>query len=360
MNKKGLPKLNKHKVVLLCITFNQSKYIDDTMNGFAMQKTDFPFLCCVFDDASTDGEQNILERWIQDHCDRENIEIYDHQLAMIYLAHDKTNHNCLYVIHLQKVNTWGKQVKRELLDYWGQLGEYQAHCEGDDYWIDPLKLQKQIDFMDANPNCSLCFHNAKVIYDTDKRYIGEHRIYSSSRYANQLDVFCDGGFIPTLSIVYRTKMFENFSSYPTTCPVGDLMIQTYATLVGDVYYINESMGVYRRAPGSATHLFASTIDSYVNHHQKFIKWYKDVDIYTKGDIHAIIETAISFSEARIIIATKKYTKLWNPRYRGFLKKQPRNTQFGLFLSMIGLSCIYKAGHEILTIIRRLKVKATFK
>ena len=76
--KQGLPQVDNYKVVVLSITYNQSKYIEDTLNGFAMQRTDFPFLCCVFDDASTDGEQDVLKRWIDNHCNPEEVEIYDH------------------------------------------------------------------------------------------------------------------------------------------------------------------------------------------------------------------------------------------------------------------------------------------
>lgn len=155
--KQGLPQVDKHKVVVLTITYNQSKYIEDTLNSFAMQQTDFPFLCCVFDDASTDGEQEVLKQWVENHCNSEEVEVYDHPLTMILKAPDKNNPNCIYVIHLQKINTWGKPEKRDLLDYWIQFGEYQALCEGDDYWIDSMKLQKQVDILDSNPSLSSCW-----------------------------------------------------------------------------------------------------------------------------------------------------------------------------------------------------------
>ena len=155
--KQGLPQVDNYKVVVLSITYNQSMYIEDTLNGFAMQRTNFPFLCCVFDDASTDGEQDVLKRWIDNHCNPDEVEIYDHPLAIVLMAPDKDNPNCMYAIHLQKVNTWGKPEKRNLLNYWRQFGEFIALCEGDDYWIDSLKLQEQVNFLENNQNVPLCF-----------------------------------------------------------------------------------------------------------------------------------------------------------------------------------------------------------
>ena len=147
---------HEYKVLVYCATFNQSKYIEDTLNGFAIQKTSFPFVCLVIDDASTDGEQDVLKRWIESHCNPKDIEMYDHPLSMILKAPDKDNLNCIYVIHLLKKNLFRKQEKRDIISFWERQCKYEALCEGDDYWIDPLKLQKQVDFMDKNPNYSLC------------------------------------------------------------------------------------------------------------------------------------------------------------------------------------------------------------
>lgn len=317
-------------VSIQCLVYNHEPYLRQCLDGFVMQVTNFKFEAIVHDDVSTDGSVAIIREYAQKYPD-------------------------IIKPILETENQYSKgdgtldRIVNEAC-----RGKYIAICEGDDYWIDPLKLQKQVDFMEDNNDCSLCFHNAEIFYEKDNRFAGKHRIYSESRYANQLDIFCDGGFIPTLSIMYRTKYFENFTEYPDSCPVGDLKIQTYATLVGKVYYINETMGVYRRQPSSATHVFSATIDSYVNHHNRFIQWYKDVDKYTNGKIHSVIQTAISFSEGRIAVAKKDYFKLWNPRYRTFISRHSKNTKIGLYLSMIGCAWIYKLGHNILSVVRKIK------
>ena len=202
MIEQGLPQVDKHKVVVLTITYNHSKYIEDTLKGFAMQQTEFPFLCCVFDDASTDGEQEVLKKWIENHCNSNEIEVYDHPLTIILKAPDKNNPNCIYVIHLQKVNTWGKPEKRDLIDYWKQFGEYIALCEGDDYWIDPLKLQKQVDFMDANPKCSMSFHKVKVDAESHEDYRKSLYDNLEEREYTSLEIF-SCWCVPTASVVIR-------------------------------------------------------------------------------------------------------------------------------------------------------------
>ena len=142
--KQGFPPINNYKVVILCCTYNQSQYIEDSLKGFTMQQFDSPFVCCVFDDASTDEEQEVLKSWIKNHCNSEDVETYEHPLATILWAHDKDNTNCFYAIHLQKINTWGKTEKNDMINHWTKQGKYISLCEGDDYWIDPYKLKKQI------------------------------------------------------------------------------------------------------------------------------------------------------------------------------------------------------------------------
>ena len=165
----SFPKEGEYKVEVQCITYNHSQYIEDTLKGFAMQQTNFPFICCIFDDASTDGEQDVLKRWVENHCNAEDVEKYDHPLAVILKSPDKNNPNCIYVIHLQKVNTWGKPEKREMMAYWEKQCKYIALCEGDDYWIDPFKLQKQVNIMDEEPQISLCYtRNESYSVELDK------------------------------------------------------------------------------------------------------------------------------------------------------------------------------------------------
>ena len=132
-------------VSVLTLAYNQAPYIRECLDGILMQKTNFAFELLIHDDASTDGTADII---------REYEAKYPDIVKPIY----------------QTENQYSKGVKiSSTYQFSRAKGKYIAMCEGDDYWTDPLKLQKQVDFMEANPEYSLCFHNAKVIYqDEDK------------------------------------------------------------------------------------------------------------------------------------------------------------------------------------------------
>lgn len=284
--KEGLPQLDKHKVVVLSITYNQSQYIEETLRGFSIQQTDFPFLCCVFDDASTDGEQDILRRWINDHCNHDDVEVYDHPLAIILKAPDKNNPNCIYVIHLQKFNTWGKPEKKELLNYWQRVGEYIAMCEGDDCWIDSLKLQKQIDFMDANPDYSLCFHNAIVL---NERVESKERIKSFCYFKSDQQIpterLIEDWHIPTASALYRMSSFEQLQ-LPKFFS-GDYILELALATVGKVYYIDRYMSVYRLNNGGVSSMIS--VKKWKNQLFGLLEWY---DNHTSHQYHDEIQLRI--------------------------------------------------------------------
>lgn len=272
--KQGLPHVDKHKVVVLSITYNQSKYIEDTMKGFAMQQTDFPFLCCVFDDASTDGEQDVLRNWIADHCYRDNIEIYDHPLATILMASDKDNPNCIYVVHLQKKNTWGKSEKDEILNYWRNQGEYISLCEGDDYWIFPYKLQKQVDFLDKNSDYVLTHSDFIALNQATGKKIHN----ASSRYTiydgNVFEKLFDGCFIRTPTICYRNINLDlEFKDLPDNTFRGDLLLFYNLATKGKFYFMREEMCVYRVLLESASHTSSAEV--------RKLRWlkYKNLDYF---------------------------------------------------------------------------------
>lgn len=348
------PKQN-YKVLVNCMTYNQSMYIEDALNGFAMQKTDFPFVCLVMDDASTDGEQEVIKAWMERECDMGKAENVEIEKSFVTIVPHKSNSNCTFAFYFLKENLYRSVAKKMcMLTPWHEHCEYEAFCEGDDYWISVEKLQMQVGILDNHPDYSMCFHNSYIREELNASYSGKHRIYNKSRVADTLHIFRDGGFIPTASILIRTNMYLNFEEFPSNCPVGDLRLQIYAAINGDVYYVNELMAVYRRVNTSATHVFASTKEIYTQHHQEFITWYKDVDVYTKGEYHEIIDKSIAFSEARIYIANQNYKPLWSSRYRDYLNDLSYNQRIGLYFNMMGLHFIYRIGHSMMNFTRELK------
>ena len=135
----------EYKVLIRCATFNQSKYIEQALDGFAMQQTSFPFVCLVMDDASTDGEQEVINKWMERECDMHKAETIDIPTSIVIIVPHQTNVSCTFAFYLLKQNLYGTGKKIYYLNPWREKCEYEALCEGDDYWTDPYKLQKQVD-----------------------------------------------------------------------------------------------------------------------------------------------------------------------------------------------------------------------
>lgn len=310
-------------VTIQCLVFNHEPYIRKCLEGFVMQKTNFRYEAIVHDDVSTDGSVNVI---------KEFEEKYPGIIKPIYETENQFSKNDGSLNRVIEEHTRGK---------------YIALCEGDDYWTDPNKLQKQVDYMESHPECSLVFHNAFIEKASIGKIVSSHRICSHPGEISLRKIIRDGGLIPTLSIMYRAAAFKEFNNFPFNCPVGDLRIQTYAAMVGKVHYMNEIMGVYRLVDTSVTHVIADNVNKYINHHEKFIEWYKSVDEYTNYKYKREIKGAIHFSEARIHIAQKEYCKLWNPKFYSYIWNEPINMRMGLLLRMIGLEKLYKIGHSYL-------------
>ena len=163
LNEVYKPKKN-YTVIVKTITFNHSKYIEDSLNGIAMQNTNFPFVNIVLEDNSTDGEQEVIRIWLDRECDMSLAEYYDIPTAVLIIAPHKENINCTFAIYFHKKNLFQqKDIRESQVQPWRSNSKYEALCEGDDYWIDPLKLQKQVDFLDNNPEYGMCFHNVRVV-----------------------------------------------------------------------------------------------------------------------------------------------------------------------------------------------------
>lgn len=205
-------------VSIICNTYNHVSFIRQCLDGFIMQQTSFPIEILVHDDASTDGTADIV---------REYERNYPYLIKPIY----------------QKENQYSKGVKVTLTyQYSRAKGKYIALCEGDDYWTDPLKLQKQVDFLENNFEYSVCGHrfqsyierDSKLLdYDTgiDGEYTLEDLIYRN--------VFCS-----TLSVVFRKESLD--LDWLSKCRRSLDLILAYVLLkAGKGFCINDVMAVYR-------------------------------------------------------------------------------------------------------------------
>ncbi len=209
-------------VTITCTAYNHEAYIRQCLDGFVMQKTNFRFEAIVHDDASTDHTADII---------REYAAKYPDIIKPIYETENQySKHNG----SLQKIMSEACK------------GKYRAMCEGDDYWTDPLKLQKQVDFMEEHEECSMTCSRVKRFSESKQLFIDDYGCYNHSQYIETIDVIEKGGlFISTCSIIYRNKILDNYPEYCKQCHVGDYPLQIMAAMKGRIFYFNEIMAVYR-------------------------------------------------------------------------------------------------------------------
>ncbi len=238
----------KYKVCIRSYTFNHAQYFEDAMNGFVMQKTDFPFVAAIVDDASTDNAQQVISSYFEKNFDTEEPSIAfqeETEYGRVLFARHNTNKNCFFAVVLLKENHYQqKKSKLPYLSRWMEKAEYIALCEGDDYWIDSKKLQIQVDYMDKHPECSMCTHTA--FWETN----GEQRIkgcsYSDERSLSTDEVIRRGGYyLATPSLLYRVNLVKDCPSWRLMANVGDFPLQILGSLRGELHYFPRTMCVYR-------------------------------------------------------------------------------------------------------------------
>lgn len=217
-------------VSVICSTYNHEKYVRDALEGFVMQKTTFPFEVLIHDDASTDRTQDII---------REYEAKYPELIKPIYQTENQYQKpNGVFIIK-------GFQTSRA-------GGKYVAFCEGDDYWTDPLKLQKQYDFMEGHPDYTLCGCSTQWL----NMLTG--KVENKSRTEQDVDLDLKGLVLPKngrpfpyVSFFMKADTWKNVPIWGF--PAGDLQITYYAAIAGKVRMLADNMCVYRwYAKGSWT------------------------------------------------------------------------------------------------------------
>lgn len=297
------PKQN-YKVLVRCMTYNQSKYIEDALNSFAMQQTSFPFVCLVMDDASTDGEQDVIKQWIEQECDMAKAEIINIPTSFVVIVPHKTNATCTFAFYLLTQNLYGTGKKTEYITPWREKCKYEAMCEGDDYWIDSNKLQKQFDFMENHSDCSLCHHDFLVLKDEKlkKRNISipkKQNLASIAKYNT----------VATLSMFYRIPKEPLVpTDFTFDYPVYQFFYNIRLAEMGNIYYINEQMAVYRESDTgiysmqSIEKQFIMSVGNTAN----MIKWFKYR--HKRPEIVRILNRRIFFLTISFIIKALRKRK----------------------------------------------------
>ena len=206
-------------VAVYMICYNCEAYIAQAIEGVLNQQADFAIKLFIGDDASTDGTSSI--------CKMYQARFPQHIELLLHPA------------NIGAVNN-AKAVYEACLS---SGARYIAMCEGDDYWTDPLKLQKQVNLLEANPQFALCFHEIMQLQE-DTKEIKEFYSYTKELY-NTSDVIRLGTFIATPSIVFKAEYLQ-FPSWYFRTSFGDTALILMISLGGDIILIREKMGVYRK------------------------------------------------------------------------------------------------------------------
>lgn len=238
-----------YKVLVLCCTYNQSNYIEDSLRGFAIQKTDFPFVCLVLDDASTDGEQDVIRDFLSREGDTTAAISYEIDESEVIKISHKSNKNCTFAVYFLKKNLYGTDKKESLIEEWRKNCKYEAFCEGDDYWTDSLKLQKQVTFMETHSDYSICFHSV-LIHNIETGRIEQDFITRDVPETSGIKELGEGNYIHTLSVVVRINEDAiRQKNLLSGVPVGDYPTWVIYSQYGKIYKFSECMGVYRYGIG---------------------------------------------------------------------------------------------------------------
>lgn len=212
----------ENKVTVWCMVFNHEKFLRKCLDGFIMQKTNFPFEVIIHDDASTDHSADII---------REYERKYPNLIKPIY---EKENQ---YSIGRERIG---------IIQLKNLTSKYFAICEGDDYWNSPDKLQKQYDYMELHPECSMCLHNT-IIHDLSHRKSDELFFPWKNIHKLTEDEIFFGWHVHTSSYFIRTNSYIDIPKKFLKVWCGDYVYLTYIFTKGEIVALPEVMSVYNYA-----------------------------------------------------------------------------------------------------------------
>jgi len=221
----------KTVVSICCITYNHEPYIKDALDSFLSQSTEFSFEILIHDDASTDSTADIINEYQK---------LYPDIIKPIF----------------QRENQYSKGIKvNPAFNFSRANGKYIALCEGDDYWVDNEKLQKQVAVLESNEQISLIFHSAQELDCVTRNEKIVSRVKQKDGKVSNFKIISGRGIlVPTASMCFRAECLKDkLSIFDKNMPVGDFFMQSLLAFCGAVYYQDSPMSVYRRnAPGAWT------------------------------------------------------------------------------------------------------------
>lgn len=283
------------QVSIICTAYNQEDYIRDAIESFLMQKTRFPFEVIIHDDASTDRTADII---------REYEKKYPNLIKPIYQTENQYSQ--------------GKSV----VDFCRRKskGKYIAICEGDDYWTDPYKLQKQYDAMEQHPEVDMCAHCAECVEADSKKPI--RRIAPAQDavlLTTEQVIIGGGGYFATNSLFYRSSLINNTYEFRKILSM-DLTFQILGSLRGGIWYLPDCMSVYRvAAKNSWTVMQEKDTSAAIAWREKKKKMLDALDRETQYKYTDSIDYVRRRTELKILSLSGKYKEMLAPKYADIVK-----------------------------------------
>jgi glycosyltransferase involved in cell wall biosynthesis len=299
-------------VAIKCLVYNHEPYLRDCFEGFVMQQTSFPFVAIVHDDASTDKSADII---------REYTEKYPDIFRPIYEIENQYS----------KGDGSLNRIMNAAIDATG--AKYVAMCEGDDYWTDPKKLQKQVDFLEANPEYSMCFHRVKVISDFgDGNDFFAHLKEKDYTAAEMFERWT----VPTCSVLYREDVFKAYYRVKSNLAFGDIYLWLSLAKGGKVHCQDFVAGVYRRHSGGASvNISLETRCRLVDQYRMMARCFPEVrDIARKQEDNHL----------RGLIYEKWFPGIWKYRFR-YMLLHPKLFFSSFFTTTLTSYTFHRARHD---------------
>jgi glycosyltransferase involved in cell wall biosynthesis len=268
--------MNKIPIVAIsCQTYNHAPYIEDAMNGFCMQETTFPYVVVIIDDASTDGEQDVIKNYLKEHFDMSNAHEWETNDAQFIDAQHRENTYCWFAVVLLKYNFYQhKKDKWPLIADWVSAAKYVAVCEGDDYWTHSSKLQQQVDFLESHPDYSMCFHDVDIKAEKGRTWYNVYGKLENRDYTGMENLVTWS--VPTCSIVCLSKIYKTRPSN-LKFTMGDNVLILHCSRNGKIRCIQEKMGVYRLTPTSWIGGQSSKVQryKYISHYYGLVEEFEE-------------------------------------------------------------------------------------
>jgi glycosyltransferase involved in cell wall biosynthesis len=210
------------KVSICMITYGHENYIAQAIEGVLMQETNFDFELIVSNDSSPDATDKVVRSIVDNHPNGNRIRYYGHEKNIGMMPN--------FIFAIQQCQ-----------------GKYIALCEGDDYWIDPYKLQKQVDFLEANPDYVLSFHKVNILKPNGE-VVDDFITKVPENYETIETLARLGNYIHTPSVVFR-NIIKEFPPEFSLTPIGDYFLYMLLAEHGKLKYLEEKMSVYREGVG---------------------------------------------------------------------------------------------------------------